>query len=98
MKKHSLFTTLQNLKGNPRGCVYTEPLWGIPFNLYVPYVSVYMLALGVSKEQIGLIASIPACHALEITALCSAAIPDTVAAGADERPQFLCRTKAAQRL
>jgi len=45
-----------------------------------------------------LIASIAACHALEITALCSAAIPDTVAAGADERPQFLCRTKAAQRL
>ena len=58
MKDHSLITTLKNLRGNPRGCVYSEPLWGIPFNLYVPYVSVYMLALQVSDEQIGLIASI----------------------------------------
>jgi len=33
-------------------------LWGIPFNLYAPYVSVYMLALGVSDKQIGLIVSI----------------------------------------
>ena len=30
---HSLITSLRTLKGNPRGCVYTEPLWGIPFNL-----------------------------------------------------------------
>jgi hypothetical protein len=41
MKRHALFTTLLSLRGNPRGCVYTEPLWGIPFNLYAPYVSVF---------------------------------------------------------
>ena len=58
MKNHSLITTLKSLTGNPRGCVYTEPLWGIPFNLYAPYVSVYMLALGLSDKQIGLIVSI----------------------------------------
>ena len=58
MNKHSLFTTLKSLRGNPRGCVYTEPLWGIPFNLYAPYVSIYMIALGVSDKQIGLIVSI----------------------------------------
>ena len=58
LKKHALITTLINLRGNPRGCVYTEPLWGIPFNLYAPYVSVYMLALGLSDQQIGLIVSI----------------------------------------
>ncbi len=58
MKTHSLITGLRNLRGNPRGCVYSEPLWGIPFNLYIPYVSVYMLALHVSDEQIGLIASV----------------------------------------
>jgi MFS family permease len=58
MKNHSLITTLKSLRGNPRGCVYPEPLWGIPFNLYAPYVSVFMLALGLSDKQIGLIISI----------------------------------------
>lgn len=58
MKDHSLITTLKSLKGNPRGCVYPEPLWGIPFNLYAPYVSIYMVALGLSDKQIGLIVSI----------------------------------------
>ena len=58
MQNHSLINTLKSLRGNPRGCVFTEPLWGIPFNLYAPYVSVYMLALGVSEKQIGLIVSI----------------------------------------
>jgi MFS family permease len=47
-----------SLTGNPRGCVYTEPLWGIPFNLYAPYASIYMVALGLSDKQIGLIVSI----------------------------------------
>lgn len=58
MKNHSLIATLKSLTGNPRGCVYPEPLWGIPFNLYIPYVSIYMVALGVSEKQIGLIVSI----------------------------------------
>lgn len=53
-----MITTLKSLTGNPRGCVYTEPLWGIPFNLYAPYVSIYMVALGLSDRQIGLIVSI----------------------------------------
>lgn len=58
MNNHSLITTLKSLRGNPRGCVYPEPLWGIPFNLYAPYVSIYMLALGLSDKQIGLIVSV----------------------------------------
>jgi MFS family permease len=58
MKNHSLITSLKNLRGNPRGCVYCEPLWGIPFNLYIPFVSVYMVDLGVTESQIGLILSI----------------------------------------
>ena len=58
MKNHSLITTLKSLTGNPRGCVYPEPLWGIPFNLYAPYASIYMLAIGLSDKQIGLIVSI----------------------------------------
>jgi MFS family permease len=55
---HSLFQTLRDLRGNARGCVFTEPLWGIPYNLYAPYVSVYMLALGLTDAQIGTITSI----------------------------------------
>jgi MFS family permease len=58
LKSHSLIITLRSLTGNPRGCVYTEPLWGIPFNLYAPYISIYMVALGVSDTHIGLIVSI----------------------------------------
>jgi MFS family permease len=58
LKSHILITTLKRLTGNPRGCVYTEPLWGIPFNLYAPYVSVYMVALGLSDVRIGMILSV----------------------------------------
>jgi MFS family permease len=58
LKTHSLITSLKELKGNARGCVYTEPMWGIPFNLYAPYVSIFMIALGLSDKQIGLIVSI----------------------------------------
>jgi MFS family permease len=58
LKNHLLITTLKNLTGNARGCVYTEPLWGVPFNLYAPYASIYMVALGLLDTQIGLIISI----------------------------------------
>ncbi|MGA2503855.1 MAG: MFS transporter [Anaerolineales bacterium] len=58
MNKYSLFTTLKSLRGNPRGVVFTEPLWGIPYNLYAPYISIYMLAIGLSDRQIGLTVSI----------------------------------------
>ena len=57
-KQHPLWETLVNLRGNPRACVYTEPLWGIPFNLYAPYATLYMYSLGVKDTQIGLIASV----------------------------------------
>jgi len=53
-----LFRTLFHLKGNPRACVYTEPLWGIPYNLFAPFATVYMYALGVLDVQIGLLLSI----------------------------------------
>jgi len=52
---HGLIRTLKKLDGNVKGVVLTEPLWGIPFNLYAPYVSVYMLALGAGDVQIGMI-------------------------------------------
>ncbi|MDD2458742.1 MAG: MFS transporter, partial [Eubacteriales bacterium] len=46
------------VKGNPRACLFTEPLWGIPFNLYAPFITLYMYALGVKDQQIGLILTI----------------------------------------
>ena len=58
MFQHPLLITLGKLKGNVRACVLTEPLWGIPFNLVLPYASVYMLALGLTDLQIGMIASL----------------------------------------
>ncbi|MDL2319247.1 MFS transporter, partial [Eubacteriales bacterium OttesenSCG-928-A19] len=73
MSKHPMIQDLQNLRGNPKACVLTEPLWGIPHSLYVPFVSVYMLALGLTDVQIGLIASLT----LLIRA-CTAVISGTV--------------------
>jgi MFS family permease len=55
---HSLIATVRGLRGNARGVVYTEPMWGLAYNLYAPYASVYMLALGLQDSQIGLLASI----------------------------------------
>jgi MFS family permease len=51
---HSLFS----LRGNARACVYTEPMWGLSMMLVIPYASVFMLALGLSDEQIGLLATV----------------------------------------
>ncbi|MBE0698883.1 MAG: MFS transporter, partial [Anaerolineaceae bacterium] len=75
MLKHPLVRTLFNLRGNQKSAVLTEPLWGIPFNLYAPYVSVYMLALGLKDVQIGLILSINLAVQL-VSALLSGPITD----------------------
>lgn len=74
-RDHPLFATLFNLKGNPRACVYTEPLWGIPYNLYIPYASLYMLALGLDDAKIGLLASIGMAFQV-VFAMLSGAITD----------------------
>jgi MFS family permease len=47
-----------DLRGNGRACVYTEPMWGLSMMLVLPYASVFMLALGVKDQQIGLLATI----------------------------------------
>jgi MFS family permease len=53
-----LIKTLLGLRGNPRACVYTEPLWGLSMNLCLPYASVYMIALGLTGTEIGFIATV----------------------------------------
>ncbi len=58
-KSHeSMLRTLVSLRGNPRACLYTEPLWGIPYNLYAPFVAVFMTALGMDTVQIGLVSTV----------------------------------------
>ncbi|HMO10796.1 MAG TPA: MFS transporter [Actinotalea sp.] len=54
----SLWSTAVHLRGNPRAAVWTEPMWGLSMALALPYLSVYMLALGLHDEQIGLLATI----------------------------------------
>ena len=73
--KHPLVETFVTVKGNPRIVLYTEPLWIIPFNLYVPFASVYMAALMLSDSQIGLVASI-FMFSRTITAIFSGALTD----------------------
>ncbi len=48
----------KGLRGNAKGMLVTEPMWGVPFNLYTAYASIYMLALGCNDTQVGLIASV----------------------------------------
>lgn len=56
--RHPLVQALRELRGNPRAAVLTEAVFGVPFNLYNPFLSVYMVALGVTDEGLGLIASV----------------------------------------
>ena len=56
--KNAMLRTLFTIRGNARACLWTEPMWGIPYNLCLPYVSLYMAALGLSPVDIGLVASI----------------------------------------
>ncbi|MBK9779961.1 MAG: MFS transporter [Anaerolineales bacterium] len=58
LASHPLFRSLFELKGNPRITVLTEVMFGIPYNLFAPFFSVYMIALGMNDQQIGSIASL----------------------------------------
>ncbi len=56
--KHPLWRTLRTLKGNQRACVITEPLWAVPNNLFIPFASIYMAALGLQDAEIGIVSSV----------------------------------------
>ena len=57
-RTNPLWRTLVELRGNPRACVWTEPLWGLSMALVLPYASVFMLALGLHDTQIGFLATV----------------------------------------
>jgi len=73
--KHPLVETFVSVRGNPRIVLYTEPLWIIPYNLFIPFASVYMAALLLTDRQIGLIASIFMLFRA-VTAIFSGAVTD----------------------
>ena len=74
---HPLFQTLRELRGNPRVTVLTEIMFGIPYNLFAPFASVYMLAFGITDQQIGSLASLGLVVQI-FSALLSGAIVDKV--------------------
>lgn len=57
-KQDTLFGILFSLKGNSKSCVYTEPLWAVPYNLYSPFFTLYMYSLGVKDVEIGILLSV----------------------------------------
>ena len=57
-RHESILRTIRSLKGNERACLYTEPMWGIPYGLFAPFVSVYMAGLGLSPVLIGVITTL----------------------------------------
>jgi len=52
------FSSLITLKGNPKYCVFTEPLWGVPHALYAPFLTLYMFSLGLEDAEIGILLSV----------------------------------------
>jgi len=53
-----MFASLFNLKGNAKPCVLTEPLWGIPNQLYMPFIMIFMYALVQDVVAVGIILSV----------------------------------------
>jgi MFS transporter, DHA1 family, tetracycline resistance protein len=49
---------LRGFRGNAKAILVTESFWGVPNSLYTTYASVYMIALGCSATQVGLVSSV----------------------------------------
>jgi len=49
---------LLGIRGNARAMLLFEPLFVVPFTMYTVYASLYMRGLGLSAQQIGLLASV----------------------------------------
>ena len=58
--KNPLYETgraLKSITKNARAMVLLEPLFGIPNTMYTGYLTLYMLALGLTKAQVGIVTS-----------------------------------------
>ena len=58
LSRNPTWASLKSLEGNPRICIITEPLWGIPWALYSPFFALYMYTLGVRDAYIGILISL----------------------------------------
>lgn len=58
LENSPFLSTIKALKGNQKAAVIAEPLWAIPYNLFLPFASLYMSALGISDAQIGFVVSL----------------------------------------
>lgn len=58
LRKVYLLDVFLSLKNNQRACIWLEPLWGIPYNLYIPYAALFMAQMGLSAYDIGIVTGI----------------------------------------
>ena len=57
-QKISFLSTIRALNKNQRAAVIAEPLWAVPYYLFLPFASIYMAAVGLSDAQIGFVVSL----------------------------------------
>ncbi|MCL2528285.1 MAG: MFS transporter [Defluviitaleaceae bacterium] len=53
-----IYEAAVSIKGNARACVLPEPLFSIPQTMYIGFMTLYMLELGVTLPQVGMITSL----------------------------------------
>jgi MFS family permease len=53
-----IYEAAVSIKGNSRACVFLEPLFTIPQTMYIGFMTLYMLELGVTLPQVGMITSL----------------------------------------
>ena len=53
LRNHVLAQTFRELKGNPKWSICTEPLWFIPYSLFMPFQTLYMRKLGLRSVEKG---------------------------------------------
>ena len=56
--KHPLIHFLLTDKGNPKALILSDILWAVPFQLFAPFVTLYMFQQGIDDIQIGLLLTI----------------------------------------
>lgn len=49
--------SLRRIRGNARAILLFEPMWAVPFSMFSVYASLFMRELGLTSQQIGLLAS-----------------------------------------
>ncbi|MCL1842286.1 MAG: MFS transporter [Defluviitaleaceae bacterium] len=53
-----MYLFLKGLRGNAKPVVLVQPLFGVPFNLLLPFATLYMFHMGVSDIQIGIMLAV----------------------------------------